>query len=819
MIKNYIKTTFRHLWRNRLFTGLNIFGLAIGISACWIIYRIIDHEFSYDAGLPNSERIFKVISSFNRDGKQSAIGGVSAPLPQGIVDEISGVDYVVPAFRRWAYHAEIKRENQPPFVKEEPEGIVATNATYFEMLPYRWLAGDKRTALDAPESVVLTESRANLYFPNIKPEAVLHQTITYYGQDTVTRTVTGVVADYDTPSEFTGQEFVLLPKIAYETNQWTNTNGTDRLYLQFGEGISVATKLQEINELDARHWAALAEEQGKTGALTRSRTYEFLPIRDVHFATHVAEWGVAKTSKPVMYGLIGIGIFLLLLACINYINMSVAQIPQRGKEIGVRKTLGGGRWQLISQFLSETLVVSLMASILAFAFARLGFWLLEDIIPVGVSLQSNVYQLIGFILALTVLINLLAGLYPGWLITRVKTVNVFKNWFDGATPTRGFGLQKVLIVFQFTIALVFIICTIIVSTQLRHTLKADMGFNKEATVLVDVPWKYLNDPRYEDKQFTLLHEIRTLPGVSGVALGTAPLSSGYSSSPFGYEADGKEPLEITGFKKTIDTAYLALYDMALVAGRNIHASDTISEFIINETAAKAFGFATPQAAIGQFIGQRGNTKHPIVGVVKDFHTQDFYTPIKSTILSSYKANLSSFNIKLDNSDPSRWQATLEAIGNKWAQFYPADAYQHRFYDETLEAMYRQERQVGRLINLATAITIVISCLGLFGLATLIAFQRTKEIGIRKVLGATVTGIVGLLSKDFVKLVLIAVVIASPIAWWAMNNWLADFAYRIDIQWWMFAAAGGAALAIALVTVSGQAIRAAVANPVDSLRDE
>src|SRR5690606_5948268 len=485
----------------------------------------------------------------------------------------------------------------------------------------------------------LTESRANLYFPDNEPEAMLNNTITYYGQDTVTRTVTGIVADYDTPSEFTGQEFVVLPKIAYETYQWTNTNGTDRLYLQFGEGVGVDAKLRQINELDARHWNALAEErqnEEKTAAPARGRTYELLPVREAHFATHVAEWGVTKTSKPVMYGLIGIGIFLLLLACINYINMSVAQIPQRGKEIGVRKTLGGGRWQLISQFLAETLVVSLMASVLAYALARLGFWLLTDIIPAGVSSQGNGYQLIGFILALTALTTLLAGLYPGWLITQVKTVNVFKNWFDGATPIRGFGLQKVLIVFQFSIALVFIICTIIVSTQLRHTLKADMGFDKDATVLVDIPWKYTSDPQYEGKPFTLLNEIRTLPGVANVALGNAPLSSGYSSSPFGYAPDGKEPLEITGFKKTIDTAYLALYGMELLAGRNIRASDTISEFIINETAAKAFGFTTPQEAIGQLIGQRGNTKHPIVGVVKDFHTQDFYTPIKSTILSSYQ---------------------------------------------------------------------------------------------------------------------------------------------------------------------------------------
>lgn len=822
MVKNYFKTTLRHLWRNRMFTLLNIFGLAIGISACWVIYRIVDHEFSYDADLPNSERIYKVISAFSRDGKESRMGGVSAPLYQGIEDEISGVEQVVPAFRQWTYRVEIKRENQPLFVKEEPDGIVATTSSYFEMLPYRWLAGDKHTAMDAPESVVLTESRASLYFPTSEPEAVLHKTITYYGRDTVTRTVTGIVADYDTPSEFTGQEFVVLPRVAYETYVWTNTNGTDRLYLQFGQGVDVDAKLREINALDARHWTALAKEQENQGANnmpTRGRTYELLPIRDVHFSTDVAEFGVTKTSRSVMYGLIGIGAFLLILACINYVNMSVAQLPHRGKEIGVRKTLGGGSWQLIGQFLSETLLTTLVAAVLAFGLGRMAFWLLADIIPQGVTPDGNLMTLLAFLLGVAVLVTLLAGLYPGWLITKVRTVQVFKSFFTISAPKSGLNLQKVLIVFQFTIALVFIISTIIVGTQLRYTLKADMGFNKDATILVNVPWKYLSDTRYQDKQFTLLNEIRTLPGVEKVAMGTAPLSSGYSSSPFGYTPAEKDPIEITGFKKSIDTAYLGLYELELLAGRNIHASDTISEFLINEAAAKALGFATPEDAIGQVIGQRGNSMHPIAGVVKDFNTQDFYTAITPTILYMERPGLSSFNIKLDSHDPRKWQATTKAIGEKWAQFYPAEAYQYRFYDETLESLYNQERQVGKLINLATGVTIFISCLGLFGLATLTAFQRTKEIGIRKVLGATVSGIVGLLSKDFVKLVLIATLVASPIAWWAMNNWLEDFVYRIAIQWWMFAAAGFAAVMIALLTVSWQAIRAAIANPVDSLRDE
>jgi putative ABC transport system permease protein len=552
MWQNHFKSTLRHLWRNRLFTALNILGLAIGISACWVIYRIVDYEFSYDAQLPNSERIYKVISVFGRDVKESAMGGVSAPLYQGIEQEISGVEYVVPAFRKWAYTIQIKREDQSLFVKEEPEGIVATNISYFDMLPYRWLAGDKRKALDAPESVVLTASRASLYFPNVEPEAILHKTITYYGQDTVIRTVTGVVADYDTPSEFIGQEFVVLPQTTYETYQWTNTNGTDRLYLQFAKGTNVDAKLREINDLDARHWSALAaerQEQGDNNMPNRGRTYELIPVRDLHFATQVADYGVNKTSKTVMYGLIGIGAFLLILACINYINMSVAQIPQRGKAIGVRKTFGGGTWQLIGQLLSETLMTALVASILAVGLSRLAFLILADIIPIGVTPLGDIFMLIGFMLGLVFLITLMAGLYPGWLVSKIRTVDLFKKFFSSVTPKRRLSLQKTLIVFQFTIALLFIISTIIVGTQLRHTLKADMGFDKDATVLMNVPWKYLVDPRYENKQFALLGELRNLPGVDQVAMGNAPLSSGYSSSPFEYTPEGKIPWKLPVLRK------------------------------------------------------------------------------------------------------------------------------------------------------------------------------------------------------------------------------------------------------------------------------
>lgn len=809
-----IKTIFRHLWRTRLFTILNILGLAIGISTCWIIYRIIDHEFSYDATLPNHEHIYQLISTFSTDKKMA---GVGAPLYQGIRAEIPGLEKVVPVFFQSINSATINHETNNQYTIEEPKHIVATDIAYFDMLPYQWLAGNKLTALNATENVVLCESRARAYFPDQTFENILGKTIIYYGMDTVQRTVTGVVASLSTPTEFIAQEFFPLREQAYKLNMWTNTNSSDKLYLQFRPDTDTESTLQLINALETRHWKAFEQEVAKE--IKRNKSYELLPIREAHFATNISDYfGTTKMNKNILYGLLGIGIFLLLLACINYINLSIAQIPTRAKEIGVRKTLGSRRRQLISYILFETAIISFFASVLAIFFIHLGFKLLHDIVPIGVASQIELFNFLLFTLVIILLITLCAGLYPSWLITNLNTVNVLKN-FHIIVPKGQLSLQKVLIIFQFLITLIFITSTLIVGSQLRYTVQADMGFKKDAIVIIDVPWKYLYDSQFQNKQFTLLNELKNTTGIEQVSLGSIPLSDSYSSSPFQYQPQNKEIQEITMYKKWIDTAYLGVYQMELLAGRNLKASDTVSEYLINESAAKALGFVNPEDAIGKTIAQRGNQHYPIVGVVADFHTQDFYTPITPLVLMSQQMQLYNFNIKLVGQHPEQWQSTLKAINKEWNKFYPAHAFHYRFYDDALEALYKQERQTATLIHLSTSIIIIICCLGLFGLATLTAYQRTKEIGVRKVLGASVSGIIGLLSKDFIKLVAIAFLIASPITWWAMNKWLQDFVYRIDIEWWMFGTAGIAAVVIALLTVSYQAIRAARANPIDSLRDE
>lgn len=812
-----VKTSVRHLWKSRLFTTLNIFGLAVSISVCWIIYRLVDHEFSYDKNLPQRDNIYRVVTGHIFDDKESYNGGVAAPLYTGIRAEVPGIDFVVPVYGQWKTSVMVNNPGGAPLVVEDPTAIVATDSAYFKMLSYKWLAGNAQTALSSPEALVLTESRAKQYFPGFKPQEIINKTVTYYGfRDTVQKAVTGVVADFDPLSEFTAKEFFSLPVKAYPLVEWTNTNGSDKVYLQFNETKSPEAVLAQIKAVAGKKWAEFEKEEKPT--YKSERWLELLPLKDSHFSTFINEYNVRKASKSILFGLVGVAAFLLLLACINYVNMSVAQIPARSKEIGVRKTLGGGKRELIGQFLTETFVTTLIAVLLAFVLGRLGFFLLRDILPADISVVGNLLPLVLFVLGITLGVTLFAGLYPAWLITKVKTANVFRGVTIWQKKTSGISLQKALIVFQFIIALIFITGAIITGKQLQYSLSSDMGFNKDAVVLIGVPWKYTVNEQYKDKQFTLQNEFLKDPVIKKIAMGTTPMSDGYSSSPYNYTPEGKERIERQMFKKWVDTSYIGLYELQLLAGRNLRPSDTATEYVINETARKAFGFASPQDAIGKMLAQ-GNKMLPIVGVVNDFHMQNFYTSIDPAMLLNEKQNVTTFNIKLDRNQSAKWAQTFRTMEDKWNAIYPAGSFKYSFYDDSIEKMYAEERNLSRLINLTTAIAIFISCLGLFGLATLTAYQRTKEIGIRKVLGASVMGIVKLMSKEYVWLVLIAFVIATPIAWWVMSGWLQDFVYRISIQWWMFALAGFGALAIALITVSYQAIKAAWSNPVKSLRSE
>jgi putative ABC transport system permease protein len=818
MNKRYLTNALRHLWHSRLFTSLNILGLAISISACWVIYRIVDFEFSYDKDLAGKQHIYRVVSGFVFDEKESYNGGVSAPIYQALRKEAVGIERVVPVMGKYINAVKVNTNDGKPVIVEDQKAIAAVDSAYFSMVPYHWLAGSPGSALLSPDQVVLSETRAKQYFPNKEPREVLNSTITYYSYaDTVTRTVVGVVEDLKGPTEFTTKEFCSLPSKEYALNAWTNTNGSDKLYLQLQDNAVPAKVLATIQSLVSRKSKEF--QQTKKQQFKFKRWFQLLPLSESHFSTYINEGDVHKANKKVMYGLLAVAAFLLALACINYINMGIASIPQRSKEIGVRKTLGGSRSSLVGQFLFETFITTIAACLVASLLGWAEMRLLRDMLPPGMEPFGGLLRVLGFMLLLALVVTILSGLYPGWLITKVKAIHVFRRTFMLKSSGGRVNLQKALIVFQFAIAIIFITGSLIMGKQLRFAVDSDMGFDKDAVVLAGVPWKYSGNPLYKDKQYSLLAELKRIPGIEDIALGDEPMSSGYSSGQYNYYREGKEAVSRQVFRKQVDTAYLRLYGFHLLAGRNIHASDTADELVINETAVRAFGLGSPAEAIGKWIGQSAERKLPIVGVVNDFHTQSFYNTIDPLAFMTNRNNLETFNIKLERNNVAGWQNTMKAVEKKWYEFYPPESFSYKFYDETIANMYKTERNLSLLINLTTAISIFISCLGLFGLAVLTAHQRTKEIGIRKVLGASVGGIIGLLSKDYLRLIAVAIVISTPIAWWASNKWLQVFAYKIQLHWWLFVLSGLSAMAIAFLTVGFQALKAASTNPVKSLRTE
>lgn len=807
MFKNYFTNTFRYLSRNRLFTLLNVLGLSVGISACWIICRIVSYEFSYDNKQPESNRIFRVVSRFKFESKESGNGGVPAPLAFSVKQQVPGIEAAVPIWESWQQSVTIPGSK----TFDSPENLVMTTADYFKMIPYQWLAGDAVNALNAPGKLVITKSRSDKYFPGLAPDSVIGKTIIY--QDSIPKQISGVVADLDYPNSFTGQEFAALEIPKDIESKWGGVNSNNIMYLTLTPNASPDKVLKQLN--------ALSHAKGAEGMKKYNfkRWHALIPMKEVHFSTEYHD-GSHKANKKVLYGLTGIAAFLLILACINYINLTTAQVPQRAKEIGIRKTLGSSRWHLIRQFLSETLAISMLALGLSYFLSLWALNSFKDLIPEGFGGYINYWQISGFLIVLIIVVTLFSGVYPGWLITRVQAVSIMRGSATIQVGKNSFSLRKSLIVFQFIVAQLFIVGTLVVREQLHFLMNKDMGFDREAVVMINVPWwKLRNDPAYKNRQFTMQQELARQPGIEMVALGDPPMNQSFSSTTFNYKRPGGEITERNIYRKNLDTNLLKLYNVKVLAGRNVAYSDTAREYMLNETAVKELGFKSPQDAIGKYIQETEGVLIPVVGVVRDFHIGSFYQKIEPVILMSEKKNLNTFNIKLSSSDPAQWEAAIKRTNAIWNKMYPGQPFEYEFYDSTLAEIYKNERNMSRIINLAAAVAVVISCLGLFGLSTLTTYQRIKEIGIRKVLGATVGNIVALLSKDFVKLVLIAIVIASPVAWYLMDKWLQDFAYKISIQWWMFVLAGVAAIIIALLTVSFQSVRAALMNPVKTLKSE
>lgn len=813
MFRNYFKTAWRNIINKKVYTVINVLGLAFGICACIVIYLICSYEFSFDSFHPDKKHIYRVMGDVTENtGNKLQFGRLPLGVSQNGNSELSGIDNIAGVI---PYNSSISipGDNQPAKNFESKAAgsqfitTVIVHPGYFNIFKYQWLAGNSVSALTEPLKVVLTESKAKQYFGDKSFNEIVGKQIVY--DDSLTVTVSGIIKDWNRNTDLSFTDFISSStlqsnylKSRIKTDSWAEPFMNTWTFVKLSEGTIPAKLNAQLQSLVKRH----------AGADVKLSLW-LEPLSNIHFNADVIENPIRTGHKPTLYSLMAIALFILILAIINFINLSTAQSIQRAKEVGVRKVLGGSRASLISQFLTETFVLTILAVSLAILLASPVLTTFHSFIPEGVAFDFFNSSTIVFLLLITVVTSLLAGLYPAKVLSSHLPVFVLKG---SGTQWEGekWTLRKGLIIFQFAVSLIFIIASIVITRQLAYTRDKDPGFNKDAIVIVSTP---RGDSM--SKVSVLAEKVKKISSVSNIALQwLPPMTNNARAMQLKFKSTDKKEIEVG--QVAGNENFIPLYQIKVLAGRNIERADSVKEFVINETFLKFMGYKHPQDAIGKIL-YWNDKPYPVVGVVSDFHTGSFHDLITPLCIINRPEREGSLAIKLatKGKHSNTIQSTLSQVERAWKQIYPDATFKYQFYDESLALLYEKDLHTATLVNTAMAITIFISCIGLFGLMLFSAEKRAKEISIRKILGAGIANIVVMLSKDFVVLVIIALLVASPIAWYFMNQWLQSFAYRININGWVFLFAGMGAILIALITVGFQAIKAAVANPVKSLRTE
>lgn len=802
-----LKLILRQWGRNRLFTFLNIIGLAIGISASWIVFRIVNYEFSFNQSHPDKEQIYKLYSAFKEGENIHRFDGTPYPLGTylgtNLKKDLTGLELVAPIANRSFESIKVKRSNNETLEFNAQDKIVAATTDYFKLVPYKWIVGNPNTALKNNNEVILTASRAKQYFPDADLKSLLGKTIQY---DDQLLTVTGVVADLDYPSSFVDKEFIRVTPNPQEADNWENSSSNFHVYVKLTKnGLP-----SQVIALATKKFQEMVGEKFKQHNITAG--YELAPLTDLHFNKFILN----GSDKQVLFGLIGIAVFLLILASINYINLTTARVPARAREIGIRKTLGEQPRRLTLSFIKETFFTCLFGLLFSWPLVKIFELTFSTYFPENINAYSDSLPVFIFLLGLITLLTLISSLYPAYLINKVHVVEAIKIHAADKISFGGISLRKILIVFQFVIAQAFVVLTVIMGLQLQHALNSDVGFQDDAVITLKLPNRKAEDSG--KSPFLLKELLQKYTEIDQVSLGHLPMNNDQWGNNIVMQSDTGQIMVNMPFKY-IEENYLDVFKMKLLAGRALKLSDTTSGILVNQKAISKFGFKSPTEAVGKTVSVNDRPT-TIVGVLADFHNFNLHAPLEPLAMqiSADKGTLQNINIKL-NGDPKKWHQAIASIKAEWENVYPNAPFTYQFYDERIKELYEKDYRFYKIINLSTSITILLSCLGLIGLVTLTTHQRTKEIGIRKILGSTVSGIVLLLSKDYIKLIVISILIATPIAWLAIDKWLTDFAFKIELSWWMFIIPAIVTIGVAFLAMSYQSVSAARANPVDSLRDE
>lgn len=812
MLGNDIKIGLRNLRKNKAFSAINIASLAIGISASLVIFLIINHEFSFDKNWKDGNRIYRVVSNMHFPNQVFKNSGAPGPLGAAIKQELPAVEEVASSSQYYSPKIQAGA-NQPDKIFRRQEGIWYIEPSFFKIFQYKWINGSPKSSLTEPYKIVLTEGRAKLYFPNLSTDKVVGQQIVI--DDSIKLTISGIVEDIDERSEINFKGFISFEtfkslglEAEHGYNQWGSLSSENQLFVTLKTGADTAILSKQITGIQTKN--------SEKGGFLVDHTLQ--PLSDFHFSQEYNGFLGHNANRKILYGLLLLGAFLLALGCINFINLTTAQSARRAKEIGIRKTLGSSRKGLISQFLGETFVVTLLSTILSVVITP---WLLEvfsGFIPAGLHFSLvQEPRIIIFLILLILVVTILSGFYPALVLSGYKPVLVLKNQiFSSTTGSRTEWLRKTLTVSQFVIAQFFIIAMIVVGKQIHYSMNMEMGFKKDAILFAYTPYT-IEKPGPQLQQ--MVQRIKSFPEVKQVSLsGAPPASDGINMTSISFN-DGKKEIKTTVEIQVVDTAFRSLYGLKLISGRWLEPADTTREYVINERLAHELGFQNAADAVNQRIN-RGDAVIPVVGVIADFHSKSIHDPIQSMVFASVASRQRVLNIALyPNNDGSSWKRAIDNLAKAYKEVYPEDEFEYTFFDDSIAKLYKSEQDLSKLLNWAAGLAIFISCLGLFGLVIYTSNQRVKEIGIRKVLGASVSQIVSLLSRDFLKLVIVALIIATPVGWWATQKWLQEFAFRTDLSWWVFGLSGLVMIFLALITLSFKTVKAAMSNPVDSLRNE
>ncbi|MVT09198.1 ABC transporter permease [Chitinophaga tropicalis] len=805
MLKNYLKIAWRNLLRKKVYSAISITGLAVGVACCVLITMYVQDELSYDRYNTNINNIYRVLHAY-RNIKDVDVK--APPSPQEY--QVWGNAPVGAALS--ADFPEVKKVTQftSPFTyllehndrRFQQDGLLFADSATFDIFSWRMLAGNPKKALEAPYSIVLTKSTAQKYFGNENP---VGQTLRAEGQFALN--VTGVMEDVPANSHFTFNGLVSMNTFRQMKPGIFSEWGYIDFYTYF-----IVPEHTDMKAMEAKIPGFVARHVPKDDNETYTLAFEPLAAAYLHSQAGRQPGVTGSLSNVYIFSLIAV--FILLIACINFINLSTARSMERAREVGVRKAVGAYQKGLVYQFLTESILLSLIAVVLAIVLVLVALPAVSEISgkPLNWRLLLSL-KLAPAILCMPLILGLLAGSYPAWVLARFRPVEVLKGQFRSSGS--GVILRKALVVIQFSLSVALIAGTAIVYSQLKHLRSHTLGFRQDQMLVIN----YAGDNKVNQSIDAVKAALARNPAVQSITASRAVPGDFFPNASTLVELRNGDMKVETPALYEIDYDFIPAYEMKMAAGRAYSRdfpSDVEQSLLLNEAAAKLYGYANPEDIIGKRFEQWGR-KGQVIGIVKDFNYQSLHKKVEPLVIRmapSYVLNKISLRIKTDN-----LPQTIKELEKTWSSLAPHRPFLYTFLDQAFNLQYKQDEHFGELFAAFAALTIFIACLGLFGLATYATEQRVKEIGIRKVLGASVSSIISLLSSDFIRLVLIAIVIATPAVWWAMQQWLQSYAYRIEIQWWMIGLAGILAVITAMITVSFLAMKAAFMNPIKALKTE